>query len=76
MHSPSTLVVCIYLVFYIMSDTSTCSWSQFCNTKYRPKASNYQLSHLRTRLEFELGSQRLVASELPLCHHGPLHGIV
>ena len=28
-------------------ETSTYSWSRFCNVNCRPMASNYQLSHLR-----------------------------
>ena len=52
----------IYLRFYVAfntvqvisrrvvgraEETSTYSWSMFCTVNYRPKASNYQLSHLR-----------------------------
>ena len=53
----------IYLGFYVAfntvqdtsrwvvgraGETSTYSWSRFCTVNYRPMASNYQLSHLRS----------------------------
>ena len=56
----------IYLGFYVTfntvqvisrrvvgraEETSTYCWSRFCTVNYRPMASNYQLSHLRSDWE-------------------------
>ena len=65
-HFVQCLYLFIYLGFYVAfntvqaisrrvveraEETSTYSWSRFCTVNCRPRASNYQLSHLRPRRE-------------------------